>query len=228
MCCTTSDHAYSSQKPPCLLIASAFGQTSRSSQGRESLIRLLLQTQPRIIAGFQCVEQFHQTQQAAWRFTILGEKPVHETIIILDFGSQYTQLIARRVREAGVYCEILPYDASPEAVRAKKPQALILSGGPSSVYEEGAPRPAPGLLEKAECPVLGICYGIHLLASEMGGEVRPSSNREYGYARLSVTCPESPLFSGLPQEMVVWLSHGDHITRVPEGFRITAYTDGTL
>ncbi len=152
----------------------------------------------------------------------------HDTVIVLDFGSQYTQLIARRVREAGVYCEILPYNASADTVSAKRPRGLILSGGPSSVYEEGAPHPDAQLLENAGCPVLGICYGIHLLASEMGGEVLPSSNREYGYARLAVTCPESPLFSGLPQEMDVWLSHGDHITRVPEGFRITAYTDGTL
>ena len=149
-------------------------------------------------------------------------------VIVLDFGSQYTQLIARRVREAGVYCEILPYDSPAGEVLSRHPRGLILSGGPSSVYEEGAPRPAPELLEKAQCPVLGICYGIHLLAAEMGGEVRPSSNREYGYARLSVTCPESPLFSGLPREMDVWLSHGDHITQVPDGFRITAYTDGTL
>src|SRR5918912_308085 len=153
MCCTTSDHAYSSQKPPCLLIASAFGQTSRSSQGRESLIRLLLQTQPRIIAGFQCVEQFHQTQQAAWRFTILGEKPVHETIIILDFGSQYTQLIARRVREAGVYCEILPFNTPLETILAHHPKGLILSGSPSSVYDPEAPRPDKRLVQKTECPV---------------------------------------------------------------------------
>lgn len=152
----------------------------------------------------------------------------HDTVIVLDFGSQYTQLIARRVREAGVFCEILPFNTPADAILSRRPRALILSGGPSSVYDEDAPSPAPDLLEKVDCPTLGICYGFQLLAARMGGEVRPSSNREYGYARLSVTSPDSPLFSGLPKEMDVWLSHGDHITKTPPGFRITAYTGGTL
>lgn len=152
----------------------------------------------------------------------------HDTVIVLDFGSQYTQLIARRVREAGVYCEILPFNTSAENILSRRPRALILSGGPSSVYDHDAPKPDPDLLEKADCPVLGICYGLQFLAAQMGGEVRPSSNREYGYARLSIDCPDSPLFAGLPNEMDVWLSHGDHITRTPPGFRITAYTGGAL
>lgn len=158
----------------------------------------------------------------------MSQKHTHDTIIILDFGSQYTQLIARRVRESKVYCEILPYNASPEAVFARRPKGLILSGGPASVYEEEAPRPAPGLLDALDCPVLGICYGLQMLASDLGGDVEPSKSREYGYARLHVTEAESPIFRGLPREMDVWMSHGDHVTRMPDGFRETARTAGVL
>lgn len=152
----------------------------------------------------------------------------HDTVVILDFGSQYTQLIARRVREARVYCEILPFNISTEAIIARRPQAIILSGGPASVYDEGAPHLPDNLLSKIECPVLGICYGLQLLAAELGGEVRPSDNRGYGYARLKVEQSDSPLFTGLPAEMDVWLSHGDHVTKLPEGFRVTAYSNGVL
>ena len=152
----------------------------------------------------------------------------HNTVIVLDFGSQYTQLIARRVRESGIYCEILPYSTSVEEIMSRRPKALIISGGPSSVYELGAPRLSKDLLINVNCPVLGICYGFQLLAAELGGEVKPSSNREYGYARLQVLHPESPLFQELPLEMDVWLSHGDHITKPPAGFQIIARTEGAL
>ena len=110
----------------------------------------------------------------------------HERIIILDFGSQYTQLIARRIREAGVYCESLPFNTSAAEILAHKPKGLVLSGGPSSVYDEQAPRSEPELIEKADYPVLGICYGLQLMAFQLGGEVRPSTSREYGYARLHI------------------------------------------
>jgi GMP synthase (glutamine-hydrolysing) len=152
----------------------------------------------------------------------------HDTIIILDFGSQYTQLIARRIRESGVYCEIWPCHTPIERLRALRPRGLILSGGPSSVYDEGAPQLPSGLLEQLDCPVLGICYGLQLITVALGGEVRPSPNREYGYARLRVTEPESPLFTAMPAELDVWLSHGDYVTSVPPGFRITARTDEAL
>lgn len=158
----------------------------------------------------------------------MSEISKHDTIIILDFGSQYTQLIARRVREAGVYCEILPFNASLEAIREKNPRGLILSGGPSSVYDENAPRPAAGLLDSIDCPLLGICYGLQVLAADLGGGVEPSPQRGYGYARLLLVEPESPLFAGLPEKMDVWVSHGDHVTTVPPGFRITARTDEAL
>ena len=152
----------------------------------------------------------------------------HETIIILDFGSQYTQLIARRVREAGVYCEILPFSTPPDQIAARKPRGLILSGSPASVYQEGAPRPAPNLVDDVGSPVLGICYGLQVLAYEMGGQVKSSPSREFGYARLKVADENSRLFTGLPSEMDVWMSHGDHVTSVPAGFHITAVTDDAL
>ena len=158
----------------------------------------------------------------------MNEKHSHETIIILDFGSQYTQLIARRVREAGVYCEILPFSTPIEEIRAHHPRGLILSGSPSSVYDPGAPRPDRRLLEQLNCPVLGICYGLQVLAADLGGEVQPSRSREYGYARLKILEQSSPLFAGLPAEMDVWMSHGDHVSVPPPGFRVTARTDDAL
>jgi len=132
------------------------------------------------------------------------------------------------VREAGVYCEILPFDTPAEAVSSRHPLGLILSGSPASVYNEDAPRPDPRLLDAAACPILGICYGLQVLASELGGEVRPSDSREYGYARLTVLEPESPLFAGLPTELDVWMSHGDHVTVAPPGFTVTARTADAL
>lgn len=148
----------------------------------------------------------------------------HEEIIILDFGSQYTQLIARRIREAGVYCEILPFYTPAAEIHSYQPRGLILSGGPSSVYDENAPKSEKDLINGMSCPVLGICYGLQLMAYELGGEVKPSKSREYGYARLNVLNGETRLFLGLPKELDVWLSHGDHVTRLPEGFQVTAKT----
>ncbi|MDX6612943.1 MAG: hypothetical protein QOD75_2129 [Blastocatellia bacterium] len=152
----------------------------------------------------------------------------HEVIIILDFGSQYTQLIARRVREAGVYSEIVPFNHPLEAIRARQPKGLILSGGPASVYGANAPRVSPSVLQEMGCPILGICYGLQLFAWELGGEVQPSASREFGYARLQVVDGSSPLFAGLPAEMDVWMSHGDHVTTAPPGFRVTAQTEDAL
>ena len=152
----------------------------------------------------------------------------HERIIILDFGSQYTQLIARRIREAGVYCEILPFNTSATEIASRQPKGLILSGGPSSVYDENAPRSERDLVDESQCPVLGICYGLQLMAHQLGGKVQPSPSREYGYARLTVVNGETALFTGLPREMDVWLSHGDHVTKLPEGFHVTATTNDAV
>ncbi|HEX8710107.1 MAG TPA: glutamine-hydrolyzing GMP synthase [Pyrinomonadaceae bacterium] len=158
----------------------------------------------------------------------MTEAKQHETVLILDFGSQYTQLIARRVREAGVYCEILPFNVTAEKICSYNPRGLILSGSPASVYHQDAPRPDGRLLDAVNCPVLGICYGLQVLAADLGGEVKPSQNREYGYARLKILDSQSPLFSGLPPELDVWMSHGDHVTVPPPGFSITARTDDAL
>jgi GMP synthase (glutamine-hydrolysing) len=154
-------------------------------------------------------------------------KSIHETVIILDFGSQYTQLIARRVREAGVYCEILPFNVADDEIRARAPKGLILSGGPSSVYDDAAPRTTLDF-GNGNVPVLGICYGLQLIAHKLGGSVQPSTSREYGYARLSVTDGSSRLFAGLPAEMDVWMSHGDNVTALPDDFVVTARTSGAI
>lgn len=151
----------------------------------------------------------------------------HDTVIILDFGSQYTQLIARRVRELGVYCEILPYSAKIEEIAARAPKGLIFSGGPASVYRAESPRPPKGWRE-LKVPVLGICYGLQVMVEELGGEVEAAPAREYGRARLRVVAGDSPLFRGLPREFDVWMSHGDRVRRVPPGGRVTATTDEAL
>jgi GMP synthase (glutamine-hydrolysing) len=146
----------------------------------------------------------------------------HQTLLILDFGSQFTQLIARRVRENRVYCEVHPFDLPVEEIRRRRPIGVILSGGPQSVYEEGAPSAAPALFELG-VPVLGICYGMQVMAHELGGGVEGSDHREYGRAEISVVAP-GELFAGLADCETVWMSHGDRIRGLPPGFRLTATT----
>lgn len=148
----------------------------------------------------------------------------HELILILDFGSQYTQLIARRVREQGVYCEIVPFFYALEKIIEKNPKGVILSGGPNSVYERDAPQVSEGFYEKIDAPILGICYGMQLLAKDLRGTVSPSDKREYGHATLKVLSGKTELFNELPFELDVWMSHGDHVTKLPEGFHQTATT----
>src|SRR6476659_7078943 len=143
----------------------------------------------------------------------------YDTVVVLDFGSQTSQLIARRVREAGVYCELLPWDAPLADIERLQPRAFILSGGPASVYEPGAPTLPPYVLA-AGLPVLGICYGLQLLAHDLGGQVVAASHREYGPAtiHLNPAGTAAPLFSGLPPELPVWMSHGDRLDALPPGF----------
>jgi GMP synthase (glutamine-hydrolysing) len=145
----------------------------------------------------------------------------HELLIILDFGSQYTQLIARRVRELGVYCEVLPFHAGVDAIRARQPKGIVLSGGPDSVYAAEAPKIGAELFT-LEVPVLGICYGMQLMMSLLGGDVRPAAGREYGPATVTVTDGSSRLFAGLGPHESVWASHGDHVEAPAPGFRTVA------
>lgn len=148
-----------------------------------------------------------------------------QKILILDFGSQYTQLIARRVREAHVYCELHPFDMDLAAIRTFAPSGIILSGGPCSVYDEGAPSVAEELFELG-VPVLGICYGMQLMSRHFGGEVVPAGKREFGHAGLLSVGAPGPLFDGffVDGSSPVWMSHGDHVSRVPEGFEVVAKT----
>ncbi|TME76013.1 MAG: glutamine-hydrolyzing GMP synthase [Chloroflexi bacterium] len=151
---------------------------------------------------------------------------MEELVLVLDFGSQYSQLIARRVREAGVYCELIPGTTPWETIRARAPRALILSGGPASVYGDGAPLADPAVLT-AGIPVLGICYGMQLLAHQLGGRVAGAGKREYGPASVRVDEP-SRLFKDLPSTLSVWMSHGDSILEAPAGFRRLAESDNSL
>lgn len=148
----------------------------------------------------------------------------HELILILDFGSQYTQLIARRVREQGVYCEIAPFHLATATILEKNPKGVILSGGPNSVYEADAPQVSENFYEQINAPILGICYGMQLLAKDLRGEVSPSDKREYGHAKLRRMSGKTQLFKDLPEILDVWMSHGDHVTVLPEGFHQTATT----
>ena len=149
-----------------------------------------------------------------------------EQIVILDFGSQYTQVIARRIRECNVYSVILRYDTSAEEIEALRPQGIILSGGPSSVYAKSAPLADKGIF-KLGIPILGICYGLQLLAHYLGGKVERGLKREYGKGTLSVKDSFCPLFANLPETLQVWNSHGDKLTKIPPGFKSVAVTENS-
>ncbi|MGP8231039.1 MAG: glutamine-hydrolyzing GMP synthase, partial [Methylovirgula sp.] len=143
----------------------------------------------------------------------------HDKVLIVDFGSQVTQLIARRVREAGVYCEIAPFQKADAAFAELKPKAVIFSGGPASVLEEGSPR-APQAIFDSGVPILGICYGEQVIAAQLGGEVTAGDNREFGRAEVEIIS-DSPFFDGVWQKgrrYPVWMSHGDAVSRLPQGF----------
>jgi len=149
----------------------------------------------------------------------------NETILILDFGSQFTQLIARRIREQNVYCEIHPHTLPLEKIREINPKGLVFSGGPMSVYDEGAPR-ITGEYFELGIPILGICYGLQLIAKNFGGSVEPADKREYGKAEIIIN-KQSALLKDVKQNSVVWMSHGDYITGLPAGFEVTAKTDNS-
>jgi len=149
-----------------------------------------------------------------------------ESIIVLDFGSQYNLLIARRIRECNVYSELVPFDTPWEKIAHLNPKGVVLSGGPASVYENSAPLAAPWVYE-GRVPVLGICYGLQAITHQLGGKVIPASKREYGHAVLHISDRASPLFDGLDEAITVWMSHGDSIVEMPPGFRAIGHTENT-
>ena len=149
-----------------------------------------------------------------------------KTIVILDFGSQYSRLIARRVRESNTYCELVPHDAGPEILKEQDVIGIILSGGPNSVYEDDSPM-APTWVYDAGVPILGICYGMQLIAHQLGGTVARGTEREYGHAVVHKEGQDNKLFDGLENEVPVWMSHGDRIEELPPGFRSMAYTENS-
>ena len=150
-----------------------------------------------------------------------------QSIVILDFGSQYTQLIARRIRELKVFSAVLPCSASLDEIKSYRPAGIVLSGGPSSVYDTDAP-PADERVLTLGLPVLGICYGLQYIVHKLGGTVRPGPKREYGHAEVSVTHGRSRLFRQLPESLNVWMSHGDEATKLPGGFNVVARSSNAL
>jgi len=163
---------------------------------------------------------------AAPKKKIEGTVSTKRGIVVLDFGGQYTQLIARRIREQQVFSAVLPCTASLEEIRAQEPVGIVLSGGPSSVYDTEAPKCDPKVLGLS-VPVLGICYGMHWLTFTLGGKVERAERREYGPAHLDIE-GESVLFSGVPERLKIWNSHGDHVSELPAGFHVTGRTDNAI
>ena len=167
---------------------------------------------------------------------IAGEQPVptteavsgaeREAIIVIDFGSQYSQLIARRIRECHVYCEIVPHDIAWPKITHLNPRGFILSGGPASVYARNAPL-APAYIYEKGLPILGICYGMQVITKQLGGHVAQGIKREYGHAVIHLGALDSPLFADLPPSSPVWMSHGDRIEELPPGFSALAYTENS-
>ena len=150
-----------------------------------------------------------------------------QSIVVLDFGAQYSQLIARRIREQKIFSVVLPFNASVEEIRSYSPVGIILSGGPSSVYDKGAPRADKKVFDLG-LPVLGICYGLQFMVYALGGKVRPAAKREYGHAKVEIQESGSQLFQGLPKLLAVWMSHGDSAEELPPGFRLTAKTPNAV
>jgi GMP synthase (glutamine-hydrolysing) len=150
-----------------------------------------------------------------------------QSIVVLDFGAQYSQLIARRIREQKIFSVVLPFNASLEEIRSYSPVGIILSGGPSSVYDKDAPLADKSVFDLG-IPVLGICYGLQFMVYSLGGKVRPAAKREYGHAKVEIEHSDSQLFQGLPKLLAVWMSHGDEAEELPPGFRLTAKTPNAV
>ena len=151
------------------------------------------------------------------------QSPLNQAIVVLDFGAQYSQLIARRIRENKVFSVVLPFNATLDEIRSYSPVGIVLSGGPSSVYDKGAPHADKKVFDLG-VPVLGICYGLQFMVYALGGKVTPATKREYGHAKVELQVADSQLFHGLPKLLAVWMSHGDSAEELPAGFRLTAKT----
>jgi GMP synthase (glutamine-hydrolysing) len=191
---------------------------------REESLRIATTDDIEVSTYLGIAKEIGGQQTAATGEAVSGAE--REAIIVLDFGSQYNMLIARRVREAQVYCELLPHDTPWEKIAPLNPRGFILSGGPASVYEENAPL-APAYVYESGLPVLGICYGMQAVTKQLGGRVTPGTKREYGYSVIHVNQPDSPLFTKLPESTPVWMSHGDKIEEMPPGFTALAYTENS-
>jgi GMP synthase (glutamine-hydrolysing) len=172
----------------------------------------------------EIAREIHGEQPAGAEEAVSGAE--REAIVILDFGSQYSLLIARRIRECQVYCELLPHDTPWEKIAHLNPRGFILSGGPASVYAKDAPL-APSYIYESQLPVMGICYGMQVITKQLGGQVMPGKKREYGHAVLHISEIDSPLFSGLEDSITVWMSHGDRLEELPPEFSTIAYTENS-
>ena len=196
---------------------------SKSKQTPEKTSRVATTGDIEVSTYLEIAKEMGGEQPTAAREAVGGER---ETIVVIDFGSQYSLLIARRIRECQVYCELVPHDAPWEKVAPLNPKGFILSGGPASAYEPGAPL-APAYVYESHLPVLGICYGMQVLTKQLGGQVTPGVKREYGHALLQLGDVDSPLFVGLDRPAAVWMSHGDRIEELPPGFGSLAYTENS-
>ena len=178
----------------------------RSQQSPDDSLRIATTGDLEVSTYLEIAKEIGGEQPAATEEAVSGAK--REAIIVLDFGSQYSMLIARRIRECQVYCEILPHDTPWDKIAPLNPKGIILSGGPSSVYEPDAPL-APSYIYESRLPILGICYGMQVITRQLGGQVSPGTRHEYGHAILHLSDIDSPLFADLPSSMPVWMSHGD-------------------
>jgi len=197
----------------------------KSKQLQEKSLRVATTGDIEVSTYLEIAKEIGGEQPAAPEEAVSGAE--REAIVVIDFGSQYSLLIARRVRECQVYCELVPHNAPWEKIAALNPKGFILSGGPSSVYDPKAPL-APAYVYESRLPVLGICYGMQALTKQLGGRVAPGgTKREYGHAVLHLSDLDSPLFVDLPSSIPVWMSHGDRIEEMPQGFTALAHTENS-
>jgi len=197
---------------------------NKSKQKSPDSLRVATTSDIEVSTYLEIAKEIGGEQPAAAKEAVSGAE--REAIVVIDFGSQYSLLITRRVRECQVYCEMVHHDTPWEKIASLNPKGFILSGGPGSVYEPGAPL-APAYVYESHLPVLGICYGMQVLVKQLGGEVSPGTKREYGHAILHLNEVDSPLFTDLPTSSPVWMSHGDRIDKLPPGFTTLAYTENS-